>query len=130
MTCSTTTATPRELGKNVGDDLREGKPTLPLLIAMERGSADERRLIRQAIEKRRGRSIAGHRGDRARDGRARSDARCRARPKPTRHGARCDALARSIRQPGLCYNWRFSSVQRSSLSARRSRRVPSMQIGV
>lgn len=40
-----------QLGKNVGDDLREGKPTLPLLIAMERGSADERRLIRHAIEK-------------------------------------------------------------------------------
>lgn len=39
-----------ELGKNVGDDLREGKPTLPLLIAMERGSADERALIRHAIE--------------------------------------------------------------------------------
>ncbi|NRF71914.1 octaprenyl diphosphate synthase [Aquincola sp. S2] len=38
------------LGKNVGDDLREGKPTLPLLIAMERGSADERQLIRGAIE--------------------------------------------------------------------------------
>jgi octaprenyl-diphosphate synthase len=37
------------LGKNVGDDLREGKPTLPLLIAMERGSASERELIRQAI---------------------------------------------------------------------------------
>ena len=39
-----------QLGKNVGDDLREGKPTLPLLIAMERGSAEERALIRQAIE--------------------------------------------------------------------------------
>ena len=39
-----------QLGKNVGDDLREGKPTLPLLIAMERGSADERALIRHAIE--------------------------------------------------------------------------------
>jgi octaprenyl-diphosphate synthase len=38
------------LGKNVGDDLREGKPTLPLLIAMERGSAEERNIIRQAIE--------------------------------------------------------------------------------
>lgn len=38
------------LGKNVGDDLREGKPTLPLLIAMERGSEDERQLIRHAIE--------------------------------------------------------------------------------
>lgn len=39
-----------ELGKNVGDDLREGKPTLPLLIAMQRGSDDERALIRKAIE--------------------------------------------------------------------------------
>jgi octaprenyl-diphosphate synthase len=39
-----------ELGKNVGDDLREGKPTLPLLIAMERGTAAERALVRHAIE--------------------------------------------------------------------------------
>ena len=39
-----------QLGKNVGDDLREGKPTLPLLVAMARGSAAERMLIRQAIE--------------------------------------------------------------------------------
>lgn len=38
------------LGKNVGDDLREGKPTLPLLLAMERGTDEERRLIRAAIE--------------------------------------------------------------------------------
>ncbi len=41
---------PQALGKNVGDDLREGKPTLPLLIAMERGDAAERDLIRHAIE--------------------------------------------------------------------------------
>ena len=39
-----------ELGKNVGDDLREGKPTLPLLLAMERGNPAERDLIRHAIE--------------------------------------------------------------------------------
>ena len=39
-----------ELGKNVGDDLREGKPTLPLLVAMERASEGERDLIRHAIE--------------------------------------------------------------------------------
>jgi octaprenyl-diphosphate synthase len=37
------------LGKNVGDDLREGKPTLPLIIAMQRGSAQEREQVRQAI---------------------------------------------------------------------------------
>ena len=40
---------PTQLGKNVGDDLREGKPTLPLLMAMERGSDAERLLVRQAI---------------------------------------------------------------------------------
>ena len=39
-----------QLGKNVGNDLREGKPTLPLLIAMERGTADERAIVRHAIE--------------------------------------------------------------------------------
>ncbi len=37
------------MGKNVGDDLREGKPTLPLLVAMARGSAAERDLVRHAI---------------------------------------------------------------------------------
>lgn len=41
--------TTAELGKNVGDDLREGKPTLPLLLAMERGNSAERELIRTAI---------------------------------------------------------------------------------
>jgi octaprenyl-diphosphate synthase len=40
----------QELGKNVGDDLREGKPTLPLLVAMARGRPDEAALIRHAIE--------------------------------------------------------------------------------
>ena len=39
-----------QLGKNVGDDLREGKPTLPLLLAMERCTAPERELIRHSIE--------------------------------------------------------------------------------
>ena len=38
-----------ELGKNIGDDLREGKPTLPLLAAMQRGTPGQRELIRQAI---------------------------------------------------------------------------------
>ena len=41
----------RSMGKNVGDDLREGKATLPLLVAMERANADERDLIRHAIER-------------------------------------------------------------------------------
>jgi octaprenyl-diphosphate synthase len=37
------------LGKNVGDDLREGKPTLPLLAAMAHATESERELIRHAI---------------------------------------------------------------------------------
>ena len=39
-----------EMGKNLGDDLREGKVTLPLIAAMRRGSADQRDLIRRAVE--------------------------------------------------------------------------------
>jgi len=39
-----------EMGKNLGDDLREGKATLPLIAAMERGSVAQRDLIRHAIE--------------------------------------------------------------------------------
>jgi octaprenyl-diphosphate synthase len=39
-----------QLGKNVGDDLREGKPTLPLLVAMSRAGPAERELVRRAIE--------------------------------------------------------------------------------
>ncbi|MBH98683.1 MAG: octaprenyl diphosphate synthase [Rhodospirillaceae bacterium] len=43
-------STTEELGKNIGDDLAEGKPTLPLIYAMEHGSAAERNMIREAIE--------------------------------------------------------------------------------
>ena len=42
-------ASPEELGKNLGDDLAEGKPTLPLIYAMENGSAADKSLIRAAI---------------------------------------------------------------------------------
>jgi octaprenyl-diphosphate synthase len=38
------------IGKNLGDDLSEGKPTLPLLIAMHRGNASEAATIRNAIQ--------------------------------------------------------------------------------
>jgi len=38
-----------ELGKNLGDDLAEGKATLPLIYAMREGSADDKALIRNAI---------------------------------------------------------------------------------
>lgn len=39
------------MGKNVGDDLAEGKATLPLIYAMEQGTEEEALLIRQAIRK-------------------------------------------------------------------------------
>lgn len=37
------------MGKNVGDDLAEGKPTLPLIYAMQNGTAEQSSLIRKAI---------------------------------------------------------------------------------
>lgn len=42
--------TPTEMGKNLGDDLREGKSTLPLIAAMRLGTPAQRDTIRQAIE--------------------------------------------------------------------------------
>jgi octaprenyl-diphosphate synthase len=38
------------IGKNIGDDLAEGKPTLPLIYAMRQGAPEEVRIIREAIE--------------------------------------------------------------------------------
>jgi octaprenyl-diphosphate synthase len=55
-------ATAEELGKNIGADLAEGKPTLPLIHALEHGSAAERELIREAV---RG-GVAGKAGEIAR----------------------------------------------------------------
>ncbi|QIM54477.1 polyprenyl synthetase family protein [Hydrogenophaga crocea] len=40
----------QELGKNLGDDLREGKVTLPIICALRAGSPAERELIQDAIE--------------------------------------------------------------------------------
>ena len=42
-------ASPEELGKNLGDDLAEGKATLPLIYAMQHGDSRERELIRSAV---------------------------------------------------------------------------------
>lgn len=39
-----------KIGKNLGDDLSEGKPTLPLLYAMHQSDAAEQKVIRNAIE--------------------------------------------------------------------------------
>ena len=45
------TSSSDDMGKNVGDDLAEGKPTLPLIYAMRKGTAEQAALIRSAIEK-------------------------------------------------------------------------------
>ena len=39
----------RVIGKNIGDDLAEGKPTLPLIYAMRKGTAEEAALVRRAV---------------------------------------------------------------------------------
>ncbi len=40
----------QEMGKNLGDDLREGKVTLPIIVAMQRGTTEQRELLRKVIE--------------------------------------------------------------------------------
>ncbi len=40
---------PAAMGKNVGDDLTEGKPTLPLIYTLEHGTKEEQALVRRAI---------------------------------------------------------------------------------
>ena len=42
---------PKERGKNLGDDLAEGKPTLPLIYALKNGSEPQRAAIREAIRR-------------------------------------------------------------------------------
>ncbi|MGH1487238.1 MAG: polyprenyl synthetase family protein [Cellvibrionaceae bacterium] len=44
------TGSSEDLGKNVGDDLAEGKPTLPLIFAMQKGSTEESTLIANTIK--------------------------------------------------------------------------------
>jgi octaprenyl-diphosphate synthase len=39
----------QQTGKNLGDDLAEGKPTLPLIRAMRSGSAEQAGLVRAAV---------------------------------------------------------------------------------
>lgn len=43
-------ASSETIGKNIGDDLAEGKPTLPLIYAMRHGNTQQAQIIRDAIE--------------------------------------------------------------------------------
>jgi len=69
----------KDLGKNVGDDFREGKVTLPVILAYRRGSADERAFWKTAIE--------GHQAD--------DTALERAIGLIKRHGAIADTIGRA-----------------------------------
>lgn len=44
------TASSEELGKSIGDDLAEGKPTLPLIYAMQHGQDAQKQIVKRAIE--------------------------------------------------------------------------------
>ncbi len=69
------------LGKSLGDDFRDGKITLPVVLAFERGSAEERRFWRRTLEQN-----EQHEGDLA-----------RAIELMERHGALADSLGRAAR---------------------------------
>ena len=78
-----------KLGKTVGDDFREGKITLPVILAFLRGGAVDREFWKRTIEKldqRDGDLAAGADPDRAPQ---RAGRHARARPPLRRHGARC-----------------------------------------
>jgi len=68
-----------DMGKNVGDDFREGKITLPVILSYRRGTPDEREFWKSAIEQ-------GANDD---------DALERAINLMTRHGAVADTIARA-----------------------------------
>ncbi len=69
----------KNLGKNVGDDFREGKVTLPVILSYRRGSAEEREFWKAAIE-----------NDRTDD-----ESLDRARGLMTKHGAIGDTIGRA-----------------------------------
>ena len=45
------TSSAEDMGKNLGDDLAEGKPTLPLIYAMRNGTPEQAKMVKEAIEK-------------------------------------------------------------------------------
>ena len=69
----------RSLGKNVGDDFREGKVTLPVILSYRRGAVDEREFWKDAIE----------------NGRSDDDALGHALGLMTKHGAIGDTIGRA-----------------------------------
>jgi hypothetical protein len=125
--CWTTTATRRQMGKNLGDDLREGKATLPLIAAMQRGTPDaQREVIADAIEN----SVRPARPRSLRSSTHRRPG-CHAcggsrRRGTTRH--RCHANFAGNPYTEVCYNWRLSCLSGDNLNLHQVSRLA--QIGV
>ena len=71
--------TQEDLGKNTGDDFREGKITLPVVLAYRRGTTEERDFWRSAIE----------------EGKTDDEALIKAKSLITRHGSLRDTIARA-----------------------------------
>lgn len=53
------TGDPQVTGKQVGDDLNEGKPTLPLIHTMASGSADDAAIVRDALSQKNSENLTG-----------------------------------------------------------------------
>ncbi len=95
----------QETGKNLGDDLAEGKPTLPLIHVMREGSEAERKLVRHAVEHGGKADLEAVVAAIHRVGRARLRPRARAGRGGGRHGEAARAF-RPPRAAKVCYNWR------------------------
>ena len=107
-----------KLGKNVGDDFREGKITLPVILSFRRGTESEREFWRRTLEQRRNRRRRSR--DRAGDDEA-STARSKIRSNAPAIMARWRAT-RSNCSPPRRGNTRCSTRSNSRFSARIERR--------
>ncbi len=96
-----------ETGKNLGDDLAEGKPTLPLIYAMKAGTEAEKQLIRHAIEQGGKADLEGVVATIHRVG-ALDYARQRAREEAAAATARLDLIAHSACRDSLLQLAQFS----------------------
>ena len=85
----------KELGKNVGDDFREGKVTLPVILAYRRGTPAEREVLEARDRGQRHRRRGAGKGDRPDDPPRRHRRHDRPRPPFRRDRPRCAGAARS-----------------------------------
>ena len=87
------------IGKNVGDDLAEGKTTLPLIYAMKHGTREQAQLVRRAIEC--GRARGARRGARGDPRLRRARLRARAGAGRSAHRVRGARGPAAFKLPGL-----------------------------